>query len=117
MDTDLRDDIDRCLGAAPPLVETDLVTSGRTALRRRRLTEVVASVTAVAAVACGGVLLSGGGSGGSSIGPAGSPTSSPTDAPTPVDGASTVDAFTCRWPDDDATFTITVTDVPGLPAP
>jgi hypothetical protein len=67
MDTELRDELDRCFGDGPPVDDTDLLLDrGRTALRRRRLVEGI-SMLAVAAVVTVFALAS------SASGPAASP--------------------------------------------
>lgn len=66
MDTDLRDDLDRCFGDGPPVDDTDqLLDRGRTALRRRRLVEGVATLAVTAVVAAGALMSSGTGPGAS----------------------------------------------------
>ena len=62
MDTQLRDDLDRCFGDGPPVDDTDLLLGrGRTALRRRRLVEGVSALTVAAVVAAGALVASGAG--------------------------------------------------------
>ena len=62
MDTDIRDELERCFGEGPTPPPADLILDrGRRALRRRRLAEA-GSALAVAAVFVGAVALAGAGS-------------------------------------------------------
>jgi hypothetical protein len=62
MDTDLRDDLDRCFGDGPPVDDTDLLLDrGRTALRRRRLVEGMLALAVTAVVVVGALAASGSG--------------------------------------------------------
>jgi hypothetical protein len=62
MDTDLRDDLDRCFGDGPPVDDTDrLLDRGRTALRRRRLVEGMSALAVTAVVAAAALVASGAG--------------------------------------------------------
>jgi hypothetical protein len=66
MDTQLRDDLDRCFGDGPPVDDTDrLLDRGRTALRRRRLVEGISALAVAAVVAAGALVTSGTGPGAS----------------------------------------------------
>jgi hypothetical protein len=62
MDTDLRDDLDRCFGEGPPVDDTDrLLDRGRTALRRRRTVEGLSMLAVAAVVAAGALAATGAG--------------------------------------------------------
>ena len=70
MDTDLRDDLDRCFGDGPPVDDTDLLLGrGRTALRRRRLVEGISALAVTAVVAVSALAASGSGPGASTDDP------------------------------------------------
>src|SRR4051794_12545000 len=76
MDTNFRDEIDRCFGAGPAHIDDgSLLTAGKRALRRRRLANGGAAV-AVAAIAASLAVTLGSGPGGSTVGPAGPPSAS-----------------------------------------
>jgi hypothetical protein len=87
MDTDLRDDLDRCFGDGPPVDDTDLLVGrGRTALRRRRLVEGISALAVTAVVAVGALAASGSGPGAS--------TDDPPVASTPATTAARSVSFT-----------------------
>ncbi|WP_243059628.1 hypothetical protein [Nocardioides sp. SR21] len=103
MDTDIRDELDRAFDDGPPIDDLDLIlTRGRDAVRRRRLTEGAGLLLVVGAVAGIAFATSGPSGGGGSVGPASEPTTSVTPSSPPVvpDVAPDVTATGPAWEDD-----------------